>query len=92
MVGQQDNCSSPLAHPPLHATLLWGDQSLQSLQVLIDSGADVSLMDVTLASELGIPTQPLAIPRDVRALDKRSIGLVTHKPTPLPYECPIPAG
>jgi hypothetical protein len=66
--------------PPLHATLLWGDQS-KSLQILIDSGADMSLMDATLASELGIPTQPLSIPMDVRALDERSIGLVTHKLT-----------
>ena len=31
-------------------------------------------MDSTLASELGIPTQPPSIPMDVRALDGYSIG------------------
>ena len=41
------------------------------------------LMDVTLASELGIPSQPLSIPMGVRALDGRSIGQVTHQNTPV---------
>jgi hypothetical protein len=44
-------------------------------------------MDVTLASELGIPTQPLSIPMGVRALDERSIGRVTHQFTESTYEC-----
>ena len=34
-----------------------------------------------LSSELGIPTQPLSIPMDVRALDGLSIGRVTHHTT-----------
>jgi hypothetical protein len=85
-VGLKDNWSSLLTHPPLHATLLWGDQS-KSLQVLINSGANVSLMDVALASDLGIPTQPLPIPMGVRALDGHSIGQVTHQTTPSTYEC-----
>lgn len=55
------NCSSHLTRPPVYATLLWSDQS-KSLEVLIDSGANVSLMDVTLVSELGIPIQPSSIP------------------------------
>ena len=38
-----------------------------------DSGADDSFLDAILASELGIPTQPLSIPLNVRALDGRSI-------------------
>ena len=33
-----------------------------------------AFLDTTLASELNIPTQPLSIPMDVRALDGRSIG------------------
>ena len=40
-------------------------------------------MDTTLASELDIPTQPLSIPMDVRALDRCSIGGVTHNTTPI---------
>ena len=98
-MGLKDDCFSPLTRPTLYATLLWGDQS-KSLQVLIDSGADVSLMDVTLASELGIPTQPLSIPMGVRVLDARSIGRVTHQTTPSQptsvgepqRDDPIPAG
>ena len=38
-------------------------------------------MDSTLASELGIPSQPLSNPIDVRALDGHSIGRVTHTTT-----------
>jgi hypothetical protein len=34
-------------------------------------------------SELNIPTQPLSIPMDVRALDARSIGRVTQNTTPI---------
>jgi hypothetical protein len=60
------NFSSPLTRTNFHAILLWGNQS-KSLWVLIDSGADESFMNVTLASELGMPTQPLSIPMDVRA-------------------------
>ena len=40
-------------------------------------------MDATLAYELNIPTQPLSIPMDIRALDGRSIGRVTHNTTPI---------
>jgi hypothetical protein len=52
--------------------LLWGNQS-KSFRVLLDSGADESIMDATLASELDIPTQPLSIPMDVGALDGHSM-------------------
>ena len=79
LVGLKYNCSS---RPPLHATLLWSDQA-KSLQVLIDSGADVSLMDVTLVYDLGIPTQPLSIPMGATALNERS----TTGSLPSTYEC-----
>ena len=62
--------------------VLWGDQS-KSLQVLIDSGADENLVDATIASELGIPTQPLSLPMDARALDGRSIGEATDSTVPV---------
>ena len=51
--------------------------------MLIDSGADECLMDATIALELGIPTQPLSVPMDGRALDSRSIGEVTHSTVPV---------
>ena len=46
------------------------------------TGVAESFLDATLASELNIPTQPLSIPMDVRALDVRSIGRVTYNTTP----------
>jgi hypothetical protein len=73
---------SSICRTRLHATLLWGDQS-KSLRVFIDSGADESFMDATLVLELGIPTQPLSVPMDVRALDGCSIGRVTHTTCPI---------
>jgi hypothetical protein len=76
-VGHADHFYSLLTRTPFHAILLWGNQS-KSLWVLIDSGADYSFRDATLASELGIPTQPLSIPMDFRALDGSAIGRVTH--------------
>ena len=74
------NVPASLACTTFHAILLCGDQS-KSLWVLIDSGADKSFLDTTLASELNIPSQSLSIPMDVRALDVRSIGVVTHNTT-----------
>jgi hypothetical protein len=81
-VGPKDNLASSSTRPPLHATLRWVDQS-KSLQILIDSGVDMRLMDVTLASKLGIPTPPLSFPMNVRALNGRSIGQVNHHTTPI---------
>ena len=74
LVGPKDNFASPLTRHPAMG---------RPVEVLIDSGADMSLMDVTLASELGLPTQPPSIPLDVRVLDGRSIGRVTHHTTPI---------
>jgi hypothetical protein len=51
--------------------------------VLIDSEAEESFMDNTLVSELGIPTHPLFIPMNVRALEWHSIGRVTHTTCPI---------
>jgi hypothetical protein len=51
--------------------------------VLIDSGANENLIDATIASELGIPTQPLSVTMDVRALDGRSIDEVIHSTVPV---------
>lgn len=84
MVSQTGCSLIPITRTPLFALVLWGDQS-KSLRVLIDSGADECLMDATIASELGIPTQPLSVLMDARALDGRSIGDVTHSTVPFNY-------
>jgi hypothetical protein len=55
LLAHMENLSVSLTRNPLHAILLWGNQ-YKSLWVLIDSGADESFLDGTLASELNIPT------------------------------------
>lgn len=79
IVSQTGSSLIPITRTPL---VLWGDQS-KFLQVLIDSGADENLMDATIASVLGIPTQPLSVPMDARALNGRSIGEVTNSSVPV---------
>ena len=86
-MGHMENFSASFTRTPFHVILLWGNKS-KSLRVLMDSGADESFLDATLASGLNIPTQPLSIPMDVRALDRRSIGLVTHNTTPINLRLP----
>ena len=49
----------------------------------LSGSSDESFLDATLASELNIATQPLSIPMDVRVLDGRSTGWVTHNTTPI---------
>ncbi len=61
------------------ATLSWeGHQHL--VQAMIDSGAAGDFLDLSLAKELGIPTQLLPRPQAVMALDGRSLepGRVTE--------------
>jgi hypothetical protein len=77
-----ENFPTYFARTPVHSILLWGSQS-KSIQVLTDSVADECFLDATLAYELNIPTQPISTPMDVRALDVRSIGWVTHITTPI---------
>ena len=67
----------PITRTRINATLLWGDQA-KSLWVLIER-----FIDTTFVSELGISTQPLSIPMEVRALDGRSIGRVTRNTIPV---------
>ena len=42
-----------------------------------------SFIDTTLVLELGISTQLLSVPMDVRTLDEHSIGRVTHSTIPI---------
>ena len=77
MVSQTGSSLIPITRTPIFVLVLRGDQS-KSLRVLIDSGAEECLMDSAIASELCIPTQPLSVPMDARALDGHSIGEVNH--------------
>lgn len=54
-----------------------------SLGVLIDSGADESLMDWGFAQRIGIKTELLSQPLEASALDGTLIFRVTHKTEPL---------
>lgn len=53
------------------------------LEVLIDSGADESLMDWDFAKKLNLKTDLLARPIEASALDGSLIFRVTHKTEPL---------
>ncbi|KAL7848405.1 hypothetical protein AOLI_G00231230 [Acnodon oligacanthus] len=46
----------------------------------IDSGAVESFLDVTLATDLGLPFQPLEHPLPVMAINSHSLGLRQHNP------------
>ena len=54
------------------------------VSVLIDSGADANLMDMALASQLGIGQVVLEEPIHATALDGRLLCRVTHRSAPLP--------
>ncbi|XP_055368562.1 uncharacterized protein LOC129604791 [Betta splendens] len=57
-----------------------GSSSTHSLQqaVLIDSGADASLMDARLVERMGVAISPLAAPVETTALDGHKLWKVTH--------------
>ena len=52
-------------------------------QALIDSGAEANFIDATLALQLKIPVTSVMRPRQARALDGKSIGLVTQCTAPV---------
>ena len=59
---------------PIRLRHIGKNHPIVSLTALVDSGAAVNLMDITLAKQLGIPTTPVAIPQAVQALDGRPLG------------------
>uniref|UniRef100_A0A674NB00 CCHC-type domain-containing protein n=1 Tax=Takifugu rubripes TaxID=31033 RepID=A0A674NB00_TAKRU len=64
------------------ATLSWDKESIP-VSVLIDSGADESLMDFSLARQAGVPLVPLDRSLSPQAIDGRSLGNITHRTIPL---------
>ena len=53
------------------------------LEVLIDSGADESLMDWWLAKKLGLKSEPLAKPIRARSLNGKELFAITHISEPI---------
>ena len=64
------------------ATLSWGQETL-SVGALIDSGADESLMDISLARQAGISLVPLDRTLSPRAIDGHSLGIISYSTEPL---------
>uniref|UniRef100_A0A674NN42 Gypsy retrotransposon integrase-like protein 1 n=1 Tax=Takifugu rubripes TaxID=31033 RepID=A0A674NN42_TAKRU len=64
------------------ATLSWDKESIP-VSVLIDSGAEESLMDFSLARQAGVPLVPLDRSLSLQAIDGRSLGNITHRTIPL---------
>ena len=71
---------SPTSTDPakFKAHLSWQGGTL-SIDTLIDSGADESLIDHQLASQANIPLIALTEPIPAFALDGHKIGLITHR-------------
>uniref|UniRef100_A0A8C9ZTG8 Gypsy retrotransposon integrase-like protein 1 n=1 Tax=Sander lucioperca TaxID=283035 RepID=A0A8C9ZTG8_SANLU len=73
------NCSSR----PLFSVTVASKGISRPLEVMVDSGADVSLMDISLARELGLCSIPLPVPLRATALDGRFLWQVTHQTSPV---------
>lgn len=58
-------------------------RSLPDLEALIDSGADESLMDWSLARRLGLKSEPLAKPIRARSLNGKELFIITHISEPV---------
>ena len=56
---------------------------MHTVAVLIDSGADASLLDITLAFQMGLGREVLEKPINATALDGRLLCRVTHRSTPV---------
>lgn len=67
----------------LDAKLCWKQLSLPLL-ALLDSGADESFMDTTLAAQAGITSEPLDVPLKANALNGHLLAHVTHRTKPVP--------
>ncbi len=70
--------SSSFPRMQFQATLCLGVETY-SLLALVDSGADENFLDINLASQAGIPVEPLDRYMDADALDGRLLAGVTHK-------------
>ncbi|KAL7860714.1 hypothetical protein AOLI_G00170630 [Acnodon oligacanthus] len=73
----------------LGVQLSWGSTHHTTLQALVDSGAAESFLDVTLATELGLPFKILERLLPVTAINGHSLesGPVTHRTGPLTLRC-----
>lgn len=58
--------------------LLWAQKKLP-LSLLVDSGADDSFIDKSLARQVGLPLEALSEPKTVLDLDGRTLAQITHR-------------
>lgn len=81
LVGQKSSVDKP---SPLDQLLLPPCVEVEfSLQALVDSGAQDSLLDQELAMQTGCVLETLPSPLPAMALDRRIIAQVTHKTVPV---------
>lgn len=76
MLASVTTACAPTSRLVLEGTLLWGKDSLR-VPFMVDSGADNSFIDATLAKQARIPLAKLAEPRTVQ--DLNGCTLATHK-------------
>ena len=77
LVSRTMNCNMP-SRPVLQAQLCFSGQ-IHTVNVLIDSGADTNLVDITLATQLGIGQDPLVEPHTCHST-RWSSSLPGHPP------------
>ncbi|XP_059844621.1 uncharacterized protein LOC132404482 [Hypanus sabinus] len=66
----------------IQTTVNYHQKSLP-LSSLVDSSAKGDLLEKDIASQAGIPQEPLSTPLEARALDRRLLARVTHCTPPL---------
>ncbi|KAE8287207.1 hypothetical protein D5F01_LYC15176 [Larimichthys crocea] len=79
-------CTSPSKNRPCHQfshVTLFSESLSLPLTVVIDSGADASLIDKNLAKRLNLSFVPLDSPMPATALDGHVMYLVTHCTSPV---------
>lgn len=74
--------SPPQTRLQTDASIEWGKQAL-SLPLLIDSGADESFIDTGVCNQLGIDTEPLPVPLEIKALNGMLLARVEHQTVPV---------
>ena len=77
------NVHLPTSPAKFQPVVICCNNSQSETQALIDSGADANFIDANLAQQFNIPVTSVEKPCQARALDGRSIGLVTQSTVPI---------
>ena len=73
---------------PLFTVTVASTEISRPLEIMVDSGADVSLMAISLARELRLRSIPIPVPLSATALDGRFLWQVTHRTSPVTLSFP----